>query len=322
LFTVTSKQFLRFFSVGLAAIAAVVIPFNMRVDLYGLFRPGQGRSLSIYGEERIAKYLHSYRYIPENFDGVLFGSSVSAIFGTRDFSGYRIYNASIQGGNAADLEPIAENIFRKGNLKLTIVCVHRYLTNDHLSKTDLISPKQYWGALGSPQLMTAYISRLAIRTGISRGRYDEYGVLQFDSPVDGDTARRNIDKAVAGIQRGTERIGNYTIDPIALAQLQELISVARNHSQQLVVFYPPIPAPILAVRSEEFARYRDTINGLTKPCDIVVDFNSPEYEWMRTDYRNFIDGVHLSPAGATALMSELVKIVGRPDGVKRASLRP
>ena len=136
----TSKQFLAFFSIGLAAAAAVIVPFNMHEDVYGLFRTARGRRLSIYGEERVAKYLHSFRYIPENFDGVLLGSSVTDNFDTRRFPGYRIYNASIDGGNVEDLTPIADNVFRRGALKLTILCIHRYLTTE-LSTAKLAEPQ-------------------------------------------------------------------------------------------------------------------------------------------------------------------------------------
>jgi len=301
-------------------MAALIIPLNAYVDTYGLFRPARGRVLTIYGEERIAKYLHSFRYIPENFDGVLLGSSVSSIFETRDFNGYRIYNASIQGGNVADIKPIADNIFRKGKLKLTLICVHRYITNDHDSKTDLITPKQYWGALGSPQLMTSYISRLANLLGVAQAKYDEYGALHSGPEPDGDTVRRTIDQTLAGIKMGTERIGNYHIDPIALAELRDIIIVARNQSQQLVIFYPPMPAQVRAVCSADFAHYRETISSLLDSEDVVVDFNDSKYESLRDDPQNFTDAVHLSRTGATLVMVELKKVVEQHDGNRSAML--
>jgi hypothetical protein len=317
---VTSKQFLGFFGLGFVTIATIIILINLYLDVYGLFRPTRGRDLGIYGEERVAKYLHSYRYIPESFDGVLLGSSVSDNLDTRDFAGYRIYNASINGGNVEDLEPIAENIFRHGELKLTIICVHRYLTNDHVRKTELMESKELWGAFGSPQLMTAYISLLATHYGVVPETYDERGTLHLGNDPDSNTVRRNIDVAVDEIRRGTTSVGDYHIDPLALTELEGLITNARRHSRQLVVFYPPIPAPILAVSSAELGRYRETINGLTEPNDVVVDFNNPKYESIRTDYRNFVDAVHLSKAGATVVESELSKVVSRLGGVKTARL--
>lgn len=298
---------------GLAAVAAVVIPVNMYVDVYGLFRPAHGRALAVYGEERIAKYLHSFRYVPENFDGILLGSSVSDNLDTKRFPGYRIYNASINGGNVADLEPITEHVYRKGKLKLTILCIHRYLTNDHDKKTDLMTPQQYWGALMSPQLITAYVSGLAIRVGVVAGQYDDCGTLHFGSEPGRARVRKEIDKAVAEIRHGTASVGNYYIDPVALTELEGIIAAARQGSQRLLVFYPPIPAAVLAVRGTEFARYRDTINALLDPSDTLVDFNDASYASMRGDDGNFADAVHLSSAGARLVISELGKVAATDE---------
>lgn len=309
----TSRQFLAYFTAGFVAVAAIVIPLNMYVDIYGLFRPAQGREIGIYGEERVAKYLHSFRYIPENFDGVLLGSSVSDNLHTKDFPGFRIYNASIDGGNVQDLSQVAENIFRKERPKLTIICVHRYLTNDDVKKTDLMTPKQYWGALGSPQLITAYVSRMAIKHGLTTGKYDAYGTLNDGANTDVKTARKTIEKAVVDIQHGTAAVGNYNIDPNALQRLKRVIATARQRSGRLLIFYPPIPAPVLAVRGEQLTHYRDTINALLEPTDTVVDFNSPEYAGFRSNPENFIDAVHLSATGAGFVLRELGRIVAQPE---------
>ena len=64
-FVCISKQFVGRLA-GASGIAAVVVPFNMYVDVYGIFRPA-GRC----GKDGLGQYLHTFRYIPENFDGVL-----------------------------------------------------------------------------------------------------------------------------------------------------------------------------------------------------------------------------------------------------------
>jgi hypothetical protein len=308
---VTSKRFLAYFSAGFIGAVVVVVSANVQVDLYGLFRSAQGRHLGIYGEERIAKYLHSYRYIPATFDGVLFGSSVSLNLDTKSLAGYHVYNASINGGNVSDLKPVAENVFRRSRMKLTVICVHRYLTNDHIQKTDLITPRQYWGALGSPQLLTAYISRMLVRLHVTPNRYDQSGVIHYEDEVDEKTAEKKIHQAVASINQGGASVGNYYVDPVALSDLKEAITTARMHSDRLVILYPPVPEPVLEVRSSEYARYRDAIQGLLDPHDIVVDFNDSDHVSYRHDLRNFIDAVHLSTRGSAAVMAELNRIVGQ-----------
>jgi hypothetical protein len=310
---VTSKRFLAVFAAGFSAVCAGLIALNMVLDPYGLFRSSRTRSLPVYGEERIAKYLYSMRYIPENFDGILLGSSVSDNLDPRQFHGYRIYNASINGGNVEDLRPIAENVYGKSELKLTLVCIHRYLTLDHGNKTDLMTPRQYWGALGSPQLLAAYLSGLAIRRGVVHGEYDDMGTLRESADPDSAVVRRTIDKAVGDIQRGQASVGNYSIDPVALAGLNRILTTARHRSRRMLVFYPPIPASVFAIRRAEFARYRETVGSLLGPGDVVVDFNDPSHSGLREDLLNFQDAVHLSKSGAAAVMSELSGTVAALD---------
>ncbi len=316
----TSKRFLAAFATGFAAVSALVIPLNMYADPYGLFRSSPSRRLPVYGEERIAKYLYSLRYIPDNFDGILLGSSVSDNLDPRQFSGYRIYNASINGGNVEDLRPIAENVYARSELRLTIVCIHRYLTLDHDRKTDLMTPRQYWGALGSPQLITAYLSGLAVRRGLVHGEYDEFGTLREGSGVDLATVRRTIGKAVADIEIGQASVGNYAIDPVALAGLDNILTTARRRSRRMLVFYPPVPEPVFAIRSAAFAGYRRTIESLLRPGDAVVDFNDSSHAGLRADLQNFEDAVHLSKSGAASVMSELSKTVAALDAARPVRL--
>lgn len=317
----TSNRFVSLVLVGVLAAACVIVPLNMREDIYGLFRSSAGRHLFVSGEARTAKYLHSFRYIPENFDGVLFGSSISENLETRDLGTYRIYNASINGGNIEDVKPIAENVYRKRDLKITIMCIHRYLTNDHAVKTDLMTPKQYWGALGSPQLLTAYLSRAAESFGLAANRFDEYGSVHYDSDPGPENVRKSIQKAADEIQHGTASVGNYYIDPVALSDLNSVLRIARQHSRELVVVYPPVPSQVLALRSAEYSKYCDTINSLLQPSDIVLDFNGSSYESMRENPANFVDAVHLSRTGAAAVVSALGKLLETSPLVNTASLR-
>jgi hypothetical protein len=302
---VTSKQFIIRSAAGIAIFTVGVVLLDFYSDIYGLFRRAEQRRLAIYGEERTAKYLHSFRYIPENFQGVLFGSSVSDNLDFSVFPGYRIYNASINGGNVADLAPLVENVYRRRTMELTIVCIHRYLTLDHDRKTDLMSPRQYWGALGSPQLIAAQIARAAVRAGLGREEYDDRGTLHVEQEPSVRQVQRNIEKTLAEIRRGTASVGNYHIDATALAQLRDSIAAARSHSRRMLIFFPPTPETVLAAVSGDYSTYRDTILGILAPTDEVLDFNSPVYAQMRADPRNFVDAVHLSRTGARQVVMEL-----------------
>ena len=75
----------------IAVAAALFAWFNLREDTLGL----HGRSpIEIYALERYSKYLMSYRYVPEHYDGILLSSSVAANWDTGQFSRYRVFNAA------------------------------------------------------------------------------------------------------------------------------------------------------------------------------------------------------------------------------------
>jgi len=249
----------------------------------------------------------------------LLGSSVSENFDLGGFPGYRLYNASINGGNISDLKPLVENIYGKRELKLTIISIHRYLTKDHVNKTDFMTPKEYWGALGSPQLVTAYVVRMGIQFNLIQPMYDERGTLHMGSDPTVNVSRSKIEQTVVDIQQGKAAVGNFDIDPVALEELNEILGKARNRSGRLLIFYPPTPAPVLSECAAKYAGYRDAINALTQPGDIVVDFNSPSYLEFRSDYANFVDGVHLSAAGARGVVAELGRILEQSNSQKVAA---
>src|ERR1700730_11101236 len=50
---------------------------NYQVDLYGVFGRNDSRARVVYSNERSGKYLLSLRYLPEHFDALLVGSSIT-----------------------------------------------------------------------------------------------------------------------------------------------------------------------------------------------------------------------------------------------------
>lgn len=312
-----SREFLRWFVAGLVGLTVFVAATNMYIDVYGLFRPASGRDIMIYGEERSAKFLHSFRYIPENFDGILMGSSVCDNLETDSISGHRVYNASINGGNVDDLEPIAGNVFRRRHMDLAVLCIHRYLTLDHGSKTDLMSPRQYWSALGSPQLIGVYLAR-----SVTFSTFDRSGTRHFASEPPMEARRERIAETVAEIRRGTAQVGNYSIDPVAYAGLGRLIELARANSRHLIIFYPPTPQSILDVCMSDYLAYKEAIQKLTRPTDVVIDFNAAEFREAREQVANFVDAVHLSQAGARVVTGELNQTVAQFDSEMKSARVP
>src|SRR6185295_18204642 len=87
------------FSAIVVGVSGTVAFTNYNLDYYGLFRDAKDRSLTFYSNERTSKYLYGFNYIPANFDGLLIGTSASLNWDPSAIKGYRIYNASISGGN-------------------------------------------------------------------------------------------------------------------------------------------------------------------------------------------------------------------------------
>lgn len=314
----TSKQFLiRVFAI-VAVAGVALVSLNATVDVYGLFRPVEGRQLGFFGEERLVKYLHSIRYVPENFDGVLLGSSVSDGLDTSAISGYKIYNASINGGNAADALPIAQHLFAAKHYRVAIVSVHRYLTLDHEAKTELMKPRQYWGALGSPQLLAAYISKAAVDAGVRSPAFLNSGALRHDAPAAG-TSGDAIRKTVEQIRQGKASIANFDIDEKALQDVNQVLSLARTHSDRLLIYFPPSPSAILDLTKGPYTAYTGRIRTLLTPADTVLDFNGLGYEGLRSDEANFDDGVHPSPAGERLLVQELDRVLNGKTALRSSA---
>jgi len=146
------KYFYGTIGVSLCIIISI-IAFNIYMNEYGLFGNAKGKSIKIWHDERTSKYLLSYNYIPANFEGILIGPSVSVNLNTKKINDFKIYNASLNGGNISELKYIADNIIQRGNLKFIIICLYPYMTKDHGRKTSSIDPREYWGSLGSKQAL-------------------------------------------------------------------------------------------------------------------------------------------------------------------------
>ena len=98
-------------STVLIAASAIAV-LNMAVDIYGLYSPSNGRRLPVLGDARVAKYLLSMRYVPENFNAMLTGASISANWDVTAVNKLRIYNGSLNGGNIVEEKAIASRFER------------------------------------------------------------------------------------------------------------------------------------------------------------------------------------------------------------------
>lgn len=302
----TSKRFFFqtiFFS---TAIILGIVLFNVYMNEYGLFGDVQSKSKTFSSNERTSKYLLSYNYIPSNFDGILIGPSLSDNLNTKDISGFKIYNASIVGGNISELKLIAENVIQRGNLKFIIICLTYYITKDHGYKTSHMNPQEYWGSLGSKETIKLYIERILIRLGMKYSPYNDYGYYDTSLNVKGALLalerkkKLNTRRDNASLR---EKETEY-IDEIAYKELAQTLSMARNKGIKIFAFY--YPNCLENYNEARFNSYKERIDKLFTKQDCIWDFHNGAINMnLRKNLSNYDDGVHLSRKGASLLINEI-----------------
>ncbi|MDD2620660.1 MAG: hypothetical protein PHC92_08350 [Syntrophomonadaceae bacterium] len=300
----TSKLF---FCLGICISAALLLAFvlfNYVRNDYGLFG-NCNEPLKIYGkQERLPKYLFSYRYIPENFEGIIVGPSLSDNLDPSLIEEYKIYNASIYGGNATELRLIVENALEhNGRLKFLILCLDPYFTKDCGKKTSHIDPREYRGSLGSVDTIRLYINQVMVKTGFTPDYYNEYGCFDFTLGKANSDARSYIKDAA---QKPSSR-QKIEINPGAFDDIGQIVTLAHQKELQVFAFYFPRPHELYLLRQEHYLDYQNKMNSLFSPGDLVWDFNSEEYRNFSDNYRNYSDEAHLSKQGATVLLREIKK---------------
>jgi len=283
-------------------LASSGIIANAAIDIYGLFREPAHRSLPIYGDERLAKYLLSTHYVQANFDGALLGTSVSANWDTGRMQTLRLYNESLDGGNLVEESAILDQLLLHPTLKAVVLVVHPYITASHDFRTVPLSPREVWGALGSKNLLDAYKSLIKIGLGREPQLFDAAG-----SETYGEGTKTLNEHLRFMMRPGAE----FEIDPIALSAYRDV--VAKLHANRIPIAFviPPTSGPIFASKRAELEHYAATILALRLPDDPVLDFNSDEFEPLRRDLGQFSDGVHLRDSAAarlTALIDDHMRV--------------
>jgi hypothetical protein len=300
---VTSRRFLTNLFCIVLAVAAVLVVVNVRIDLYGLFRSNHGRDLKVYGEERNCKYLFSYRYLPENFDALMLGSSVSDNIPVRTLAGLRTYNASLNGGVMAEARNLGTNALRRGHFKLVALSIHRYMMQTAGEKTNFMIPQRYWGAFGSMQLYSATFAYFLDREHIRSSAFDSNGAQSYGPAT--ATTHAKVDRDAADYRKGASGRWQFRIDPQAYRDLQELVRVVHERHAVLLAFTPPMPTVMQEATSKELAAFDALLHPAFSAGDVFVDFNQPKYHYISDDYGNFREAAHLSDTGARIFANAL-----------------
>ena len=286
-------------------LMAAFVTFNYFQDVYGLFHPCKDLELKVYTNERTSKYLLSHRYIPENFEGIVIGPSLSANLNTETIKDYKIYNASIMGANISELRYLVNNIVERGNLRFVIICLDPYLTKDHGKKSARIDPKEVYGALGSTNLIKTYLFKVIRDNELLPGKFppdatNAYGFNNFNPELAKGDAREKILEKV----RLKSAESTY-IDPVAEKELGETITYLRQRQIRIIAYFSPVPHQILSINHQNYKAYQDRMRQLFSSEDILLDLNHERYQAITADFDTYIDHGHLSKKGRDFVLGEL-----------------
>jgi len=281
-------------------IAACFVFFNFAMNEYGLFGDVSGRSIKIWHNDRTSKYLFSFNYIPSNFDGILMGPSVSANIDVKRLSGYKFYNISLGGGNVTELKYIADNAINRGKIKVLIICLYPYMTKDHGRKTTYIDPREFWGALGSRELVNLYINKIFIQHGMRPDFPDDHGTWLVKGPglV---TAPKAATRPFQERRKKPEDM--LHIDETAYHELYEIVQSARNKGIRIFGYYYPFQSG--ALDAARFHIYQKRINCLFDKRDMIWDLNTDEYMFFKMDRTNYTATGHLSMKGNEFILENI-----------------
>jgi len=294
----------------LGAVGALA-GFNIAMDPYGLFQSTEGRRLVVYGDSRVAKYLLNTRYVPENFDSILVGSSLSANWNLTGITKLRVYNNSLNGGNIVEGKSLARSALSRPGISTAFLLVHPALTASHEFETVRLDDKLKLAALGSLSLWDAYKDMLKIRLRRSKLMFDYAGTEDLgDYP-------REMNTVMKRLWRPAEE---FDIDPIAHAAYLDLVADLRAHGVRIVFIVPPTFEELLHGKRAAFDRYVHLIQSEAATVgDEWYDFTGDDYAEFRRDPVNFGDGVHFKPEAARLLVAALNAKVN--DAIARGRLR-
>jgi hypothetical protein len=297
--TIGSRRFIRQAAGYSALFVVAVVGINLAVDLYGLFRPLNDRLIPVYNNERVSKYLLSYRYIPGRFNTVLFGTSLSAnldVSPYTDSTAFKIYNASVMGINLTEMKPIVQNTVQ-GGVKNVIMSISPYMLETSGSKVVDLNRKIYYGAFGSIDLYQTYFVGIIRQLNLlpnkfPKGQINGYGVNDYRALIRQRDVAEQIDDQIE-IHKNDE----LKIDPVAVRELKEILEILEKNDVKYIIYYHPVPARMYESRAVNESKFRDVIKEIVPDTSRIVDFNTAEQLPFTTDLSNYLDHGHLSGKG-------------------------
>jgi hypothetical protein len=256
----------------------------------------------IFNEKR-TKYLFSYKYIPENFDGILVGPSYSDNINIKMIGSKNVYNMSLNGGNIFELEFLIDNIMNNENrqVKFIIFSLSPYLfLNDKVDKT-FIHNSTLRNAFFSIHLVKHFLYYLKYYVLESTNIYDksENGYINYNKLLNND-----VEKLITNSAAQTRHI---SINNSVYETFNKILIKLRKSNIKIFAYFHPIPEPIYSSNKSEYLKFFMRIRKCFKVKEKIINFNTSKYTYITKVYKNYSDEGHLSISGAELILQELKK---------------
>ena len=202
------------------------------------------------------------RYVPTNFEGLIVGTSASSNWALPTLAGYRIYNESLSGANAAEEKVLVDQGISTGSYKFALLLLAPAMTSDHTLQDGLDAVKTS-EALASIHLFVheAAFTLAAMHRKFPKSETTPDGQVLFNFP-------QNFNLAPLGTNF-------FSIDPIALQKYRSLAESLQSRGARIVYVVPPLYEPCYQVNKENYQAYLESIRPLLPPAPII-DFNDAE----------------------------------------------
>lgn len=310
------KRFKTYFLILLLSCVGVLSLFVFAtafLDIFGLHGLRENDKVRVYGEERFSKYLMSFHYIPQHFDGMILGPSLSANLDPEPFPDGNYFNASIMGARMNTILSLATNVIaNNGGIKKAIVCIHPYVTNDTgAAETDYMKPDTYWKAYGSRNLLRVYGLGLIRRFNIwpekyPKNQYKTNGCNQFEGLFRVDDLAGRIEEEIGIINNS-----DFEIGASQRLAFEKLLTLLEQNDIQTFIYFHPVPFPIYQAHQDKLDEFWNemlsTIQGQKERTFHAHNFNDPNFSGFSNDFTNYVDHGHLSKKGQKTLMGEIFK---------------
>lgn len=270
--------------VSVLGIVALLVGVNLfiawRVDPFGILRDPRGRALYNSRHERKAKYLLNFKYVPENFDGLVIGASASANWQLEGLSPYHFYNESMLGADGTEERKLVEKALETGHFKVALVGISRGVTDRHdlQDGLDEVNPHEAFGSIYSYAMM---LDRLHDTLLHRKSDFYPDGSWQFP--------QHTLELPKGAYKR-------TPIDARAAEDYRILVNELIAHGVRIIYVVSPHFGLDLDGSRQILDEY--TRNFLaTMPPAPVINFNDDQYAAIRADPNNMIDEDHLATPG-------------------------